>query len=96
MLENLLFNLLIFVFDKILNLLFVSLELDERDNLLKFSFKIFRSFLKVFLFNFLIFNSSSFDCLKWKRIIVFLKIFYLSFVFQLVNYFLFVLLFFKK
>ena len=71
MLENLLFNLLIFVFDKILNLLFVSLELDERDNLLKFSFKIFSSFLKVFLFNFLIFNSSSFDCLKWKRRIVF-------------------------
>ena len=55
-----LLNLLIFVFDKILNLLFVSLELDERDNLLKFSFKRFRSFLKVFLFNFLIFNCSDF------------------------------------
>ena len=52
MLENLLLNLLIFVFDKILNLHFVSLILDERDNLLKFSFKRFRSFLKVFLFNF--------------------------------------------
>ena len=50
MLENLLLNLLIFVFDKILNLLFVSLESDERGNLLKFSFKRFRSFLKVFLF----------------------------------------------
>ena len=60
MLENLLLNLLIFVFDKILNLLFVSLESDERDNLLKFSFKRFRSFLKVFLFNFLLFNSYSF------------------------------------
>ena len=60
MLENLLLNLLIFVFDKILYLLFVSLELDERHNLLKFSFKRFRSFFKVFLFNFFIFNSSSF------------------------------------
>ena len=54
MLENLLLNLLIFVFDKILNLLFVSLESNERGNLLKFSFKRFRSFLKVFLFNFLL------------------------------------------
>ena len=52
MLENLLLNLLIFVFDKILNLLFVSLELDERDNLFKFSFKRFRSFLKAFLLTF--------------------------------------------
>ena len=60
MLENLLLNLLIFVFDKILNLLFVSLESDERDNLLKFYFKRFHSFLKVFLFNFFPFNSSSF------------------------------------
>ena len=60
MLENLLLNLLIFVIDKILNLLFVSLESDERDNLLKFSFERFHSFLKVFLFNFLLFNSSSF------------------------------------
>ena len=41
-----------FFFDKILNLLFVSLELDERDNLLKFSFKRFRSFFKVFFFDF--------------------------------------------
>ena len=94
MLENLLLNLLIFVFDKILNLLFVSLELNERDNLLKFSFKIFSSFLKVFLFNFLIFNSSSFDCLKWKRRIVFLKIFCL--LFSVRKLFFICLLFFKK
>ena len=52
MLENLLLNLVFFFFDKILNLLFVSLELDERDNLLKFSFKRFRSFFKVFFFDF--------------------------------------------
>ena len=53
MLENLLLNLVFFFFfDKILNLLFVSLELDERDNLLKFSFKRFRSFVKVFFFDF--------------------------------------------
>ena len=44
MLENLLLNLLIFVFDKILNLLFVSLESYERDNLLKFFLRDFIPF----------------------------------------------------
>ena len=81
MLENLLLNLLIFVFDKILNLLFVSLESDERGNLLKFSFKRFRSFLKVFLFNFLLFNSLVF-MLKMEKKNCFSANFLLPFVFS--------------
>ena len=81
MLENLFLNLLIFVFDKILNLLFVSLESNERDNLLKFSFKRFHSFLKVFLFNFLLFNSLVF-MLKMEKKNCFSKNFLLPFVFS--------------
>ena len=81
MLENLLLNLLIFVFDKILNLLFVSLESEERGNLLKFSFKRFRSFLKIFLFNFLLFNSLVF-MLKMEKNNCFSENFLLPFVFS--------------